>query len=58
MPSMLTSLASATRVVLLPTTAPAPADSGVKIRRYKLARVRQDERNPADRHAHLRRSHD
>ena len=55
---MLTSLASASRVVLLPTASRETVPGAVVIRRYKLARLRLDDRSPTDRHAHLRRGHD
>lgn len=55
---MITSLASATRVVLLPTAIRADTPASPVVRRYRLARVREDARPRAERHAHLHRSHD
>ncbi len=47
------------RFALLPAgPAAATADTNVKIRRYKLARLRIDDRTPGERFAHLKRAHD
>ncbi len=55
---MLSSLASTTRVVLVPAASRDTEPGAVKVRRYRIARLRLDDRMSGDRHAHLRRSHD
>jgi hypothetical protein len=45
-----------TKILLLPS--PATASGAPAVRRYRLARVRTDDRVPGDRFAHLKRSHD
>ena len=58
MMSMLTSLASASRVVLLPTARRTAGPGEPSVRRYRLARVEPQPRTRAERLAHLKTSHD
>jgi hypothetical protein len=46
------------RIALLPASPAAASASSVKIRRYKMARLRLDDRVPGERFAYLKRSHD
>jgi hypothetical protein len=47
------------RFALLPAVPAAKsADAPMTIRRYKLARLRVDDRTPRERFAHLKRAHD
>jgi len=52
-----TSATAVTRLALLPEP-PRPVDTAAKIRRYRLARLRLDDRTPGERFAYLKHTHD
>lgn len=55
---MLTSLASASRVVLLPTARRTAGPGEPSVRRFRLARLTAEPRSREERHGHLKVSHD
>jgi len=55
---MLTSLASASRVVLLPTAHRTAGPGEPSVRRFRLARLTAEPRSREERHGHLKVSHD
>lgn len=55
---MTASAAPARRLVLVPSTSYRDQRSDARLRRYRLARIRLEGKAPAERFAHLKRSHD